>query len=292
MAIGARLRRPVRPSTSSGRTGSFAEAPPLGGGRVLPRFNAEAAIPWLLPLLILVLWQLSLTTGIFKPHQLPPPLTAVTTAWDQLLQGRLQQHIVATLGRVYGGFLIGSAIALLLGTSVGLLRSVERAVDPTLQALRTVPTLAWAPLLLLWMGIEEAPKLTLVAIGAFFPLYTSLVAAVRGVDRKLIEVGRVYDLSWWAIARRIVLPASLPGLLTGLRIGLAQAWLFVVVAELIAATRGLGFMLTDSQNLSRVDLMMVAMLSLATLGKLSDMILRALENRLLGWRDTFTGKPA
>jgi sulfonate transport system permease protein len=258
----------------------------------LPRFNVDAAAPWLLPLGILLVWQLSLSMGVFRAHQLPPPLTAVTTAWDQLLQGKLQQHILATLGRVYGGFLIGSTIALGLGTAVGLLRRVERAIDPTVQALRTVPTLAWAPLLLLWLGIDEAPKLTLVAIGAFFPLYTNLVAGVRDVDRKLIEVGRVYDLSWWAIARRIVLPASLPSVLTGLRLGLSQAWLFVVVAELIAATRGLGFMLTDSQNLSRVDLMIVAMLCLATLGKLSDMVLRGVEGRLLGWRDTFTGKPA
>lgn len=258
----------------------------------LPRPRLEALIPWLLPLAILILWQLSLSLGIFKAHQLPPPLTALTTAWDQLLQGKLQQHILATLGRVFGGFLIGSTIALVLGTAVGLLRTFDRAVDPTLNALRTVPTLAWAPLLLLWMGIDEAPKLTLVAIGAFFPLYVSLVAGVRGVDRKLVEVGRVYDLSWWAIARRIVLPASLPSLLTGLRLGLSQAWLFVVVAELIAATRGLGFMLTDSQNLSRVDLMIVAMLCLATFGKLSDMVLRATETRLLSWRDGFEGKPA
>ncbi|MDQ3811417.1 MAG: ABC transporter permease [Chloroflexota bacterium] len=257
-------------------------------GRV-PRPSADAAIPWLLPLLILLLWQLSLSLGVFKLHQLPAPLTALSTAWDQLLAGRLQQHTLATLGRVFGGFLIGSAAALVLGTCVGLWRTIDRAVDPTLQALRTIPTLAWAPLLLLWMGIEEAPKLTLVAIGAFFPVYVNLVAGVRGVDRKLVEVGRVYDLSWWAIARRIILPASLPNLLTGLRLGLSQAWLFVVVAELIAATRGLGFMLTDSQNLSRVDLMIVAMLALALLGKLSDMVLRAVEERLLGWRDTFAG---
>jgi sulfonate transport system permease protein len=255
----------------------------------LPRISADAATPWLLPLAILVLWQLSLSLGIFKAYQLPPPLTALTTAWDQLVQGRLQQHILATLGRVFGGFLLGSTAAIALGLAVGLLTRVDRAVDPTLQALRTVPTLAWAPLLLLWMGIEEAPKLTLVAIGAFFPLYANLVAGVRDVDRKLVEVGRVYNLSWWAIARRIILPASVPSLMTGLRLGLSQAWLFVVVAELIAATRGLGFLLTDSQNLSRVDLMIVAMLCLATFGKLTDMALRALEARLLGWRDTFTG---
>jgi sulfonate transport system permease protein len=219
-------------------------------------------------------------------------LTVLSTAFDQLRAGVLPQHILATMARVFAGFLIGSTAALILGTAVGLLRGVDRAVDPTLQAVRTVPTLAWAPLLLLWLGIDEPPKVTLVAIGAFFPLYVNLVAGVRGVDRKLIEVGRVYQLSWWAIARRIVLPASLPSLLTGLRLGLSQAWLFVVVAELIAATRGLGFLLTDSQNLSRVDLMVVAMLCLAIFGKLTDMLLRVLEGRLLGWRDTFEGKPA
>jgi sulfonate transport system permease protein len=255
----------------------------------LPHLSGDALVPWLVPLAILVLWQLSLSLGIFKAHQLPPPLTALTSAWDQLQQGRLQQHILATLGRVFGGFLIGSTFAIALGLAVGLMKTVDRAVDPTLNALRTVPTLAWAPLLLLWMGIEESPKLTLVAIGAFFPLYVNLVSGVRGVDRKLVEVGRVYNLSWWAISRRIILPASLPSVLTGLRLGLSQAWLFVVVAELIAATRGLGFMLTDSQNLSRVDLMIVAMLCLATFGKLTDMALRAVESRLLGWRDTFTG---
>jgi len=255
----------------------------------LPHLSGDALVPWLVPLALLILWQLSLSLGIFKAHQLPPPLTALTSAWDQLVQGRLQQHILATLGRVFAGFLIGSIFAIALGLAVGLMKTVDRAVDPTLNALRTVPTLAWAPLLLLWMGIEESPKLTLVAIGAFFPLYVNLVSGVRGVDRKLVEVGRVYDLSWWAISRRIILPASLPSVLTGLRLGLSQAWLFVVVAELIAATRGLGFMLTDSQNLSRVDLMIVAMLCLATFGKLSDMALRAVESRLLGWRDTFTG---
>ncbi len=274
--------------------GVLAARRPLNGSarRAHPRVSVDTAIPWLLPAAILVAWQLSLSLGLFKAHQLPPPLTALTTAWDQLLAGKLQQHILATLVRVSAGFLLGSSAALVLGMAVGLVRSIDRAVDPTLQALRTVPTLAWAPLLLLWLGIDEAPKLTLVAIGAFFPVYVNLVAGVRGVDRKFIEVGRVYGLSWSAIARRIVLPASLPSLLTGLRLGLSQAWLFVVVAELIAATRGLGFLLTDNQNLSRVDLMMVALLCLALFGKLSDMALRAIEQRLLVWRDTFSGAPA
>ena len=194
--------------------------------------------------------------------------------------------MLVTTGRVLLGFAIGSAAAVVLGTLTGLSRRACEAVEPTLQALRTVPTLAWAPLLLLWMGIDEPPKLTLVAIGAFFPVYVNLVAGIHNVDRKLIEVARVYDLSPRAIARRVVIPASLPSLMTGLRLGLSQAWLFVVVAEFFGASAGLGFRLTDSQQSSRVDLMFVALIALAILGKLTDMILHAIEGRTLRWRDT------
>ena len=201
-------------------------------------------------------------------------------------RGLLQTDLLVTIGRVALGFAIGSAAALALGTLTGLSRRVSDAVEPTMQALRTVPTLAWAPLLLLWLGIDEPPKLTLVAIGAFFPVYVNLVAGIHNVDRKLIEVARVYELSPRAIARRVVIPASLPSLLTGLRLGLSQAWLFVVVAEFFGASAGLGFRLTDSQQSSRVDLMFVALVCLAILGKVSDMVLHAIEDRTLRWRDT------
>jgi sulfonate transport system permease protein len=136
------------------------------------------------------------------------------------------------------------------------------------------------------MGIDEPPKVLLVAIGAFFPVYVNLVAGITGVDRKLIEVARVYDLGPAQIARRVILPASLPDLLTGLRLGATQAWLFVVVAEFFGSERGLGFRLTDSQQSTRVDLMFVAMVGLAILGKLTDSILRLVEGRVLRWRDT------
>jgi sulfonate transport system permease protein len=163
---------------------------------------------------------------------------------------------------------------------------VERALEPTLQALRSVPTLAWAPLLLLWLGIDEAPKLTLVAIGAFFPVFVNLASGITNVDRKLVEVARVYGLGSREIARRVVLPASLPSLLTGLRLGLTQSWLFVVVAEFFGASAGLGFRLTDSQQSTRADLMFVALVCLAVLGKLTDTLLGTIERRVLRWRDT------
>jgi sulfonate transport system permease protein len=223
--------------------------------------------------------------GVFAAYQLPPPPTVLEAGAALARRGLLLQDVGATVTRVVAGFAIGGAAAIVLGTITGLSRRVERTVEPTLQAIRTIPTLAWAPLLLLWLGIDEPPKITLVAIGAFFPVYVNLVAGILGVDRKLVEVARVYALGRAEIARRVVLPASLPSLFTGLRLGLTQAWLFVVVAEFFGASGGLGFRLTDSQQSSRVDLMFVALVCLAVLGKLSDMALRAIEGRALRWRD-------
>lgn len=248
-------------------------------------------LPWILPLAIVALWWGSVELGVFAAYQLPPPPIVLDAAIGLWRRGLLQQDILATIGRVVTGFAIGASLAIVMGVITGLSRRVEDAVEPTLQALRTVPTLAWAPLLLLWLGIDEPPKVTLVAIGAFFPVYVNLVAGIKGVDRKLVEVARVYKLSASQIARRVVVPASLPSLLTGLRLGLSQAWLFVVVAEFFGASRGLGFRLTDSQQSSRVDLMFVALVVLAVLGKVSDSALRQLETRALRWRDTIGVEP-
>lgn len=250
------------------------------------RRRLPSALPWILPVAIVAAWWGSTAVGIFEVHQMPPPPVVLDSAIAMWRRGLLQQDIFATTLRVLAGFAVGSGIAVVLGTLTGLSRRAEEAVEPTLQALRTVPTLAWAPLLLLWLGIDEPPKITLVAIGAFFPVYVNLVAGITGVDRKLVEVARVYDLKPLEIARRVILPAALPDLLTGLRLGATQAWLFVVVAEFFGSERGLGFRLTDSQQSTRVDLMFVAIVCLAILGKLFDSILRLIEGRVLRWRDT------
>ena len=250
-------------------------------------------LPWVLPVAIVAGWWGSVLLGVFAAYQLPPPPIVWDAAVGLWRRGLLQQDVLTTIGRVATGFAIGAVAAVAIGVVTGLSRSAEAAVEPTFQALRSVPTLAWAPLLLLWLGIDEAPKVTLVAIGAFFPVYVNLVAGIKGVDRKLVEVARVYNLTGSQIARRVVLPASLPSLLTGLRLGLSQAWLFVVVAEFFGASQGLGFRLTDSQQSSRVDLMFVALVCLAVLGKVSDSGLRAAETRALRWRDTLgTERPS
>jgi len=252
----------------------------------------RALSAWLLPLALLLAWFWATDGAHLLPaHQLPSPRGVLRAATDLLRDGELFRHVAASVQRVFLGFFLGASVAVLLATWVGLSRTAERLLDPTLQAIRTVPSLAWVPFLLLWMGIDELPKVTLVAIGTFFPVYVNLVAGIRQTDRKLVELGQVLGLGSLGLVRNIVLPAALPSLLTGLRIGLGQAWLFLVAAELIASTKGLGFLLIDGQNSARADVMLVGILLLALLGKSSDGALRLLERRLLLWMDGFGGQP-
>ncbi len=257
--------------------------------------HAAAALPaplkrWriaglLLPLAFLALIEALVRTHVVPEHLVPAPSTIAETLWH-LGGDRLGRHIGASSLRVFAGFALGAVLALLIGAATGLSRRLDALLDPSFQALRAIPSLAWVPVLLLWMGIDEAPKITLVAIGAFFPVHLSVVAGIRGVDRKLIEVGEVNRLSQRALFTRILLPASLPQIFTGLRTGLSLAWMFMVAAELIAATRGLGYLLSDGRETGRADLVFGAILLLALLSKLSDSILKAIEAHVLSWRDT------
>jgi len=249
--------------------------------------------PWriaglLLPFAFLGLIEILVRTHVVPEHLVPAPSTIAETLW-QLGGERLARHIGVSSLRVFAGFAIGALVAIFFGAAMGLSRRIDALLDPSFQALRAIPSLAWVPVLLLWMGIDEAPKITLVAIGAFFPVHLSVVAGIRGVDRKLIELGEVNRLSQRALFMRILLPASLPQIFTGLRTGLSLAWMFMVAAELIAATRGLGYLLSDGRETGRPDLVFGAILLLALLGKLSDSVLKAIETRVLSWRDTSTG---
>ena len=266
---------------------------PVAGG-AFARLGSPAA--WLrpmrrlvVPVALLVLWQWAVERGIYSRGQLPAPLDVWDAFRELTAADLLGPHVLASVRRVLTGFALGGVVALALGLVVGVSRGSEEVVSPTLGALRAVPSLAWVPLLLLWMGIYEAPKITLVAIGAFFPIYTNLVAGIRQIDRKLVEVGRAYGLRGPSLAWAVMIPASLPSLLTGMRLGLAQGWLFLVAAELIAANKGLGYLLIDSSYSSRVDITVLAIVLLALLGKTSDTLLQLLERWLLRWTDTFRG---
>ncbi|WP_213304285.1 ABC transporter permease [Paraburkholderia sacchari] len=237
-----------------------------------------------LPVVFLAAIEALVRASVLPMHLVPAPSTILQSLGD-LGGARVVRHIGATIARVYAGFALGSLLALMIGAAMGLSRRVDALLDPTFQALRAIPSLAWVPVLLLWMGIDEAPKITLIAIGAFFPVQLSVVAGIHGVDRKLIEFGELNRLTSRAMFTRILLPASMPQIFTGLRTGLSLAWMFMVAAELIAATRGLGYLLSDGRETGRPDLVFGAILLLALLGKLSDGAFKLIETRALSWRD-------
>jgi sulfonate transport system permease protein len=240
-------------------------------------------VKFFVPITLVVAWFAATSTGATKSYQLASPQAVLVELNDLASRGLLWTDLGASLERVATGFALAALLAIVLGSLVGASRTAEKLLDPTLQAVRSVPSLAWVPLLLLWLGIGETAKIALVTIGAFFSVYVALASAIRNVDRKLVEVARVRGLPFIA---RVLLPAALPQLLVGLRIGLTQAWLFLVAAELLGASRGLGFLLTDGQQIARTDEILVAILAFAICGKLSESGMRLLERRLVGWTDT------
>lgn len=268
-------------------------------GPVLPAQPPEAADDgvrwpaWLLgalpPIAVLALAEAAVRAGWIAPHLLPAPSDVAAALAQMLRDGQLAQHVVTSTLRVAAGFVLGAVLAVGFGALVGLSRTAAAVLTPSFQALRAIPSLAWVPLLLLWLGIDEASKIALIAIGAFFPVYMGVSSGFRDVDRKLVEVARLRGLGRIALARRVLLPAALPALLTGLRNGLSLAWMFMVAAELIAASRGLGYLLTDGRETGRADLVLAAIVLLAVLGKLSDSAMAAVERRALHWRDSFGG---
>jgi len=237
-----------------------------------------------IPVLLLLLSEYFVRAGWIESYLLPAPSSLWQTFTD-LANGDLWQHIWASSFRVFIGFLIGSFLALFFAVLVGLNKQAEAFLEPSFSAIKSIPSLAWIPLLLLWLGIDEASKITLIAIGAFFPVYTNTVAAIKGVDRKLIEVAQVYRLKYWQLVQQIILPAASPGILTGLRNGLSLSWMFMIAAELIAATQGIGYLLSDGRETSRPDIVILAIILLAILGKLTDRVMQSLETWLLRWRD-------
>lgn len=224
----------------------------------------------LVPVLILVAWQLVTALGLVPASQLPAPAEVWAAGVDLAQRGWLQQDVAISVQRVLIGFLIGAVLGLVLGAVVGLSRLGDILLSTTFAAIRAVPSLAWVPLLILWLKIGEESKITLIAIGAFFPVYTTVSAALRHVDRQLVEAGRAFGLNGVALFRTVQLPAVTPSVVSGLRLALAQSWLFLVAAELIASSMGLGFRLVDSQNNGRVDRIFFVIIVLALLGALTD----------------------
>jgi sulfonate transport system permease protein len=249
------------------------------------RRGGRLVLGLLIPLALALGWECATRAGLAQGRLLPAPSRVLGTLLTLAESGDLWLHVRATLLRVALGFAGGAALGILAGALTGTVPLVRHLVDPGLQALRAVPSLAWVPLFILWLGILETPKVVLIAVGVFFPVYVGVSGAIASVDRKLVEVGRIFRLSRLALARRILLPAVLPGTIVALRTGLGLGFLFVVAAELMGASEGLGYLLVEGQQFGKPDQILAAILAFAVLGKLADAVLVALTRPLLRWQD-------
>ncbi|MFE1601040.1 ABC transporter permease [Methylobacterium sp. ID0610] len=238
----------------------------------------------LAPLLLLAAWQLASATGLVAREVLPAP-TDVAAAYGELIStGELQEALPASLARSLVGLALGGGVGLLLGLGAGLWQVGEELFDAALQMLRTVPFIAMIPLFIIWFGIGEGAKIALITAATIFPVYLNTYAGVRGVDPKLIEAARVFDLAPRAIALRVILPTALPSILVGLRYAAGVALLALVAAEQINARSGIGYILINANVNQRADVIVAGIILYALLGIVIDLIMRGVERLALPWR--------
>jgi sulfonate transport system permease protein len=246
---------------------------------------ARPALGLVLPVTLALVWEFVVRMGWATGRLAPPPSVIFATFVDLARTGELQRHTLITLARVAAGFGIGVAVATIIGAAAGYSPLVRRLLDPTIQGLRAIPSIAWVPLFILWLGIFEASKVALIAVGVFFPVYLGLMGAIQSVDRKLVEVGRAFRLTDVEMVRRILLPAVLPAYVISLRSGLGLGWMFVIAAELMGASEGLGYLLIDGQQLGKPAEIIAAIVAFAIVGKATDWLIVLAAAPFLRWED-------
>lgn len=253
-----------------------------GPGRRRRRWPSLAR--WISPIVLLVAWQIAGATGLVSPRRLPPLTTVWRAAVEVAANGQLVDGLEVSLRRMLIGFVVGGLIGAVLGVAAGLLRSADTAVDPVLQMIRNVPLFGLTPLLILWFGIGEAPKLVLIGLAAALPIYVNVHAGIREADRLLVEATTALGYTRWQRLRHVILPAAVPHSLVGVRIGVASAWLALVVAETIGADSGIGYLINNARDFLRTDIVIVGLLVYAIVGLVMDTIVRSVQRRMLRWR--------
>ena len=242
---------------------------------------------WVSPILLLILWEIGARVGVIPPRVLAAPSAVAATFWGMAVSGELASNLAVSFVRVVLGLAAGVIVGSALALTAGLSKLGEDAVDPLIQMLRTLPILALSPLFIVWFGIDETPKLLLIALAVVFPVYLNLFNGIRAVDPKLVEAARSFGLSGWSLIREVVLPGALPSFLLGLRFALAVAVLVLVVAEQINAQAGLGYLINNARDFMRTDIIVVCLVIYALLGLGADSLVRLIERRALAWRPSF-----
>ncbi|MBC8101362.1 MAG: ABC transporter permease subunit [Cytophagales bacterium] len=288
--------RPLRISANRGRDSEHPTegAPPAGTERRPPRAAprlASGATSWLVPILLLLTWEVASATGILPARILPAPGSVWRAAADLAISGDLWRHLAVSAARAVTGLLIGGGLGFAFGILTGASRFAEGLLDGTVQMLRTIPNLALIPLVIVWFGIGEEAKVFLIAVGVFFPLYLNTYHGVRSVDQSLIEMARSYGLGGTALFRQVLLPGAIPSILVGLRFALGSMWLTLIAAEALAAESGIGFMTTTAREFMQTDVVLVGTILYALLGKLADSLAKLLERRLLPWHTAYQPTP-
>ncbi len=238
------------------------------------------------PFLLLALWTAASATGWLDPRFLSPPWDVIGTAAELTGTGRLQDNLLVSVGRVALGLAIGVPLGLVLALVSGLSRWGEAVIDGPVQIKRAIPSLALMPLLILWLGIGEGMKITVIAVGVLVPIYIHTHNGLRGIDSRYVELAETVDLGRGAFIGKVVLPGALPGFLLGLRFAVTTAWLFLVVAELINSTSGIGYMMDLARTYGQTDVILVGLVLYGLLGLFSDAAVRIVERRALSWRRT------
>lgn len=257
-----------------------------GGSRfTVPRSVRRAAGP----VGLVLLWFLTSATGVLPESVLASPVDVVEQAVELTRNGELPSAIAASGRRAATGFVIGAAIALTLSLLAGLFRLGEDVIDSSMGMFRAIPWVGLIPLFIVWFGIEETPKIALVALGVTYPLYFNIYGGIRSTDAQLVEAARMMGLGRLGLITYVILPSALPGALVGLRYALSTAWLALVFAEQINADAGLGYLMSNAQQYFRTDVIVLCLVVYALLGLACDFAVRILSRRLLTWRANFEG---
>jgi sulfonate transport system permease protein len=270
---------PARDHTSPGGA--------LRAARAFVRASRRRLAPWLVPLAVLLIWEIAARSGALSTRVLPEPLAVMRAAWSLIESGEMWADVRVSTWRALSGFAIGGGIGLLLGLATGLFRPAETALDSTVQMVRNIPALAMIPLVILWFGIGEEAKVFLVALGVFFPVYVNTFHGIRSVDANLVEMARSYGLKGFALYREVILPGALPSILVGVRFALGLMWVTLIVAETISAQSGIGYMTMNAREFLQTDVVVVGILLYAALGKLADWLAKSLERVALRWHPAY-----
>lgn len=241
------------------------------------------AIYFALPILLLIIWEWADIAGVIKPYTMPSPMGVVNVVVEYVENGLLFESIWVSFIRVLEGFFLALIAAFVLGMGVSLFEWMDIFTDLVVQILRPIPPIAWIPLAILWFGIGESSKVFIIFLGAFFPIFINIVDGVKNIEPRYLELAEVYEIPKWKRIQQIIIPGALPSIMTGIRLGIGNAWVCVVAAEMIGATKGVGYMLSNGRSLSRPDIVILGMLIVGIVGKLMDDLLRFIRKKVITW---------